>query len=159
MRFEKLYITDYQPQYANNFRDLNLEWLETYFYVETHDHEVLNNVQSYIIDKGGYIFFAILNEKVVGTVALMNEAEGYELSKMAVDRAARGNGVGQFLMEYCINFAKEKAWPSLHLYSNRKLENSIHIYKKYGFVEVDLEKESPYERSDIKMSLHLADHH
>ncbi len=38
---------------------------------------------------------------------------------------------------------------------NTKLENAIYIYKKYGFIEVDLEKDNPYMRSNIKMILEL----
>ena len=41
------------------------------------------------------------------------------------------------------------------LYSNKILENAIYIYRKYGFIEVPVEPNSPYERSDIKMVLKL----
>lgn len=33
------------------------------------------------------------------------------------------------------------------------LKNVIHIYKKYGFIEVPVEENSPYKRGDIKMEL------
>lgn len=148
-------IVPFKPQYASIFHDLNIEWLETFFYVEAHDKEVLSNPQSYIIDNNGFIFFAKYNNEIVGTVALMNEKEGYELSKMAVSPKYRGLKIGQKLMEHCMEFAKNKKWNELLLYSNRKLENAIYIYKKYGFEEVELEKDSPYNRSDIKMVLKL----
>ena len=148
-------IISYDDSYAEDFFNLNIEWLETYFYVEDHDREVLSNPKSYIIDNGGYIFFAKYNTEIIGTFALMNETEGFELSKMAVSPKYRGLKIGQKMMEYCIEFAKNKKWNKLLLYSNRKLENAIYIYLKYGFVEVELEKESPYERSDIKMILEL----
>ena len=32
-------------------------------------------------------------------------------------------------------------------------ENAIYIYRKYGFIEVPVEANSPYQRSDIKMEL------
>ena len=44
---------------------------------------------------------------------------------------------------------------SIILYSNTKLENAIYIYRKYGFIEIPNEENSPYKRSDIKMKLHL----
>ena len=145
----------FKEELAHHFRDLNLEWLEHYFYVEAHDTEVLNNAKSYILDNGGFIFFALYKGKVAGTVALINEEEGYELSKMAVDPTFRGLKIGQELMKHCISFAKSKHWPELLLYSNTKLENAIYIYKKFGFEEVELESDSPYERSDIKLKLVL----
>jgi|TARA_B110000967_G_C18878983_1_gene559902 GNAT superfamily N-acetyltransferase len=148
-------IIPYNDNYAKVFFNLNIEWLETYFYVEDHDREVLSNPKSFIIDNGGYIFFAKENHEIVGTFALMNETEGFELSKMAVSPKYRGLKIGQKMMEYCIEFARNKKWDKLLLYSNRKLENAIYIYKKYGFVEVELETESPYERSDIKMVMKL----
>tara|TARA_R110002073_G_scaffold4213_1_gene27908 strand:- start:47190 stop:47654 length:465 start_codon:yes stop_codon:yes gene_type:complete len=148
-------IIPFRDAYATEFKNLNIAWLETYFYVETHDREVLENAKNYIIDKGGFIFFALFEDKIAGTVALMNEAEGYELSKMAVEPKFQGLKIGQQLMQHCIDFARAKQWKQLLLYSNTKLENAIYIYKKYGFVEVALEKESPYKRSNIKMVLEL----
>jgi ribosomal protein S18 acetylase RimI-like enzyme len=148
-------IVQYDSKYARAFRDLNLEWLEKYFYVEDHDKEVLENAQKYIIDRGGFIFFALINNKVAGTVALMNEKEGFELSKMAVSPEYQGLKIGQKLMQYCIDFGRSKRWPGLLLYSNTILENAIYIYRKFGFTEVELEKSSPYQRSNIKMVLKL----
>ncbi len=148
-------IVSYQDEYSQAFHDLNIEWLETYFYVEDHDKEVLENAKSYIIDNGGHIFFALYKGQIAGTVALMNEPEGYELSKMAVSPNFRGLKIGQQLIQHCIDFAKNNDWSELLLYSNTILENAIYIYKKYGFKEVPLEKDTPYARSNIKMMLKL----
>lgn len=147
-------IVGYATEYNKAFHDLNIEWLETYFYVEEHDKEVLENPKSYIIDNGGYIFFALLENKVVGTVALMNEDEGYELSKMAVSPKYRGQKIGQQLLQFCIDFAKNNNWKGILLYSSTKLSNALYIYRKFGFVEVPI-GDSPYSRGDIKMVLKL----
>jgi len=154
-RADKLKIISFKEEYSNYFRDLNIEWLEKYFQVEKHDKEVLNNAKAYIIDKGGYIFFALYKGEVVGTVALMNEAEGYELSKMAVSSKYQGLKIGQQLLQFSIHFARNKGWSELLLYSNTILKNAIYIYRKYGFQEVELEIDSPYGRSNIKMVLTL----
>lgn len=151
---EKLEIINYERKYATDFHDLNIEWLEKYFYVEEHDKEVLENHQSYIIDNNGYIFFAKYNNQIVGTVALMNEEEGYELSKMAVSPNYQGLKIGQQLMQHCIDFAKQKDWKELIVFSNTKLENAIYIYRKYGFVEIPV-GDSPYGRGNIKLVLEL----
>lgn len=147
-------IVPYKSIYAKDFHDLNIAWLEKYFYVEGHDKEVLENPQSYIIDNGGYIFMVEYQNKIVGTVALMNESEGFELSKMAVTPKYQGLKIGQQLMTYCINFANHKNWKELLLYSNKSLENAIYIYRKFGFIEVPFGG-SPYSRGDIKMVLKL----
>ncbi len=149
----QLEIVNFNNEYAKNFYALNIEWLETYFYVEPYDEEVLSKPQKYIIDKGGHIFFAKLNNEIVGTVALMplDKNGTFELTKMAVSPEHRGHKIGQQLITKCIDFSKENDFKNLLLYSNTLLENAIYIYRKYGFVEVLLEENSPYKRSDIKM--------
>jgi len=144
----------HKEEYAPAFYDLNIEWLQTYFYVEEFDKEVLSKPQQYIIDPGGHIFYAKQGDAILGTVALMKENEkSFELTKMAVAPNQRGKKIGQKLMQYCIDFAKENNFDRLFLYSNTKLENAIYIYRKYGFIEVPVEKDSPYNRSNIKMEL------
>ena len=147
-------IIPYRTDLAVIFRDLNLEWLEHYFHVEPHDRDLLESSQEMIIDKGGFIFFYETQGKILGTFALIKVSTGvYELGKMAVSSESRGRGVGQKMMEYCIRFSKNKGWSKLLLYSNTRLNNSIYIYKKFGFIEVPLENNNPYGRGNIKMEL------
>jgi N-acetylglutamate synthase-like GNAT family acetyltransferase len=153
-----LKIISFEEIYAKAFYQLNIEWLETFFYVENFDKEVLSNPKKYIIEKGGYIFFLMENTEVIGTVALMKKKEKvYELTKMAILPEKRGEKMGQYLMEYCIDFAQNMRLNKLILYSNTLLENAIHIYKKKGFKEIPVEKNCPYKRSNIKMELLLVD--
>ena len=147
-------IVAFQNKYAKAFYDLNIEWLETYFYVEDFDKEVLSKAEKYILNPGGHIFFAVENGVALGTVALMKaENDAFELTKMAVLSNQRGKKIGQKLMQHCIEFAKENNFTKLFLYSNTVLENAIYIYRKYGFIEIPVEADSPYERSNIKMEL------
>ena len=116
---------------------------------------MLSQPEKYIINKGGYIFFALIDKIVVGTVALMPTGEDgiLELTKMAVLPEVRGHKIGQKLLQYCIDFGKLQQLKALLLYSSTKLENAIYLYRKYGFKELKLEPNSPYKRSDIKMLL------
>ncbi len=150
-------IIDFDKTFAQNFYDLNIEWLKTFFYVEPYDEDVLSRPDKYIIDKGGFIFFAMKDDKVVGTVALMpTDRKGVlELTKMAVLLEERGQKIGQHLLQHCIDFTKEQNLKGLILYSSTKLENAIYLYRKYGFKELKLEEDNPYERADIKMFLSL----
>ncbi|MBU2921252.1 GNAT family N-acetyltransferase [Winogradskyella psychrotolerans] len=150
-------IIDFHAKYTQNFYDLNIEWLKAFFYVEDYDEDVLSQPEKYIISKGGFIFLAIKNDNVVGTVALMPTEETglLELTKMAVCPEQRGKKIGQRLLQHCIDFGKAQNLNGLLLYSSRKLENAIYLYRKYGFEELQLERNSPYVRSDIKMLLKL----
>tara|TARA_R100000935_G_scaffold45402_1_gene68517 strand:- start:205 stop:663 length:459 start_codon:yes stop_codon:yes gene_type:complete len=150
-------IISYKSKYSEEFKNLNIAWLEKYFWVEPHDEEVLGDPNKFILEPGGNIFFVKEKEEILGTVALMKMEEGvFELTKMAVTPAAQGKKIGQQLMEHTIEFAKSKNWKKLVLYSNRKLENAIYIYRKYGFVEIPIEQNNPYSRGDIKMELNLS---
>ena len=150
-------IIPFDNQYARDFYELNIEWLKTYFYVEPFDEEVLSKPETYIINKGGHIFFAKRDGIILGTVALMptQNPKVFELTKMAVRPNLRGQHIGQKLLQHCIDFARSIELEALMLYSATKLQNAIYIYRKHGFVELELEKESPYKRSDIKMELIL----
>ncbi len=148
-------IIEFDNEHVEPIRTLNYEWLEKYFRIEEGDRVSLSNPQKYIIDKGGYIYYARLNGEIVGTASLLKKSETiYELGKMAVSEKAQGNGIGALLLEHCLTVAKQKQIPTLILYSNTILESAIRLYRKYGFKEIELES-GLYERGNIKMEKHL----
>lgn len=51
------HIKAFKPELATVFRDLNLDWLQEYFYVEPHDRNLLEDCEAQIIGTGGHIFF------------------------------------------------------------------------------------------------------
>lgn len=147
-------IVPFEPKYAHSFRDLNIAWLKKYFHVEAKDALLLENCQESIIDTGGFIFLAEYKDEIAGCFSFIPFDERvFELGKMAVDPSYQGLKIGQKLLSFAIDFAKENQWRKIVLYSSTKLDAALYIYRKYGFVEVELEKELPYERSDIKMEL------
>ena len=149
-------IIPFDSKYANDFAKLNVEWLEKFFVVEPHDVQLLERCEETIINNGGYIFFAKVGGTIAGTFSLIKISNGvYELGKMAVSPEFQGKKIGQKLLDFCIEFAKEKQWKKILLYSNTKLENAIYLYSKYGFAEIEQEKNPPYQRSNIKMELVL----
>ncbi len=80
-------IVDYEPAYKAVFKDLNVEWISTYFVMEAADYKALDNPETYILEKGGHILVALYNDEPVGVCALIktqNDPEmDYELAKMA----------------------------------------------------------------------------
>ncbi|MGV6846703.1 MAG: GNAT family N-acetyltransferase [Lutibacter sp.] len=148
----KIEVFSFEDKYAEEFKNLNVEWLHKYFEIEPHDIEMLSDAKSYIIDKGGEILFVKYNNQIVGTVALIkinnNEAE---LAKMAVTEKFKGLKIGNLLMKKVIETAKQMRFKTLILESNKKLKPAIHLYRKYGFVEIETDKNSPYKRANIRM--------
>ena len=151
----KLEIIDFKNEYSKLFYDLNIEWLNEFFLVEDYDKKILSNPKKFIINKGGNIFFAKKSKEIIGVVALMptDELHVYELTKMGVKKAFRNQGVGKLLLQRCIEQGKINKLKKIIIYSNRKLENAIYLYKLFGFTEVELEKKSNYQRADIKLEL------
>ncbi|CAM3367304.1 GNAT family N-acetyltransferase [Zobellia roscoffensis] len=149
-------IIPFKPTHAPIFKELNHKWIEQYFSVEPMDIYLLENCKEHIIDKGGYIFFAKKEDTITGCFALLPvNNTTFELGKMAVSSEFQGLKIGQKMLSFAIEFAKEKALETLILYSSTKLDNALHIYKKFGFKEVPIEKHVEYARSDIKMQLTL----
>ena len=144
-------IIPFSSDLKEHIKTLNIEWLQKYFRVEDQDELVLSNPQEEIIDKGGMIFYARHNNEIIGTVSLIKIDETtFELSKMAVSDKAQGLGIGNKLLVHSIAVAEQNNIKKLLLYSNRILLPAIHLYEKFGFIEVPLGNVS-YERADIKM--------
>jgi GNAT superfamily N-acetyltransferase/DNA-binding MarR family transcriptional regulator len=148
-------IVDYQPQYKAAFKQLNEEWITTWFKMEEADYRSLDHPQEYILDKGGYIIFALYQGKPVGTCGLIRlDEHTFELAKMAVSPAAKGKGIGLLLGNSIIKKAKEAGVNRLYLESNTILKPAISLYHKLGFKKIT-GPPSPYERSNIQMELSL----
>jgi ribosomal protein S18 acetylase RimI-like enzyme len=45
----------------------------------------------------------------------------------------------------------------LELYSNTRLQSALHLYRKYGFVEIPLPEDCVYDRANIRMELSLSE--
>ena len=138
-------IIDFEPKYRDDFKNLNVEWLEKYFEVEPYDKEVLSNPEKYILEKGGKIFFAKLEDKIIGTVALMPKNSSFELTKMAVTDKIQSKGIGSLLMQKCIDEARNLGLKEIFLFSNTKLDKAINLYKKVGFVECEAYYHNPMD--------------
>lgn len=148
-------IIEFSEELSEPIKTLNYEWLEKYFRIEEGDVASLSDPQKHIIDKGGHIYYAKLNGEIVGTASLLKKSETvYELGKLAVSDKAQGHGIGTILIEHCLNIAKQKQITILILYSNTTLQSAIHLFRKYGFEEVELES-GLYERANIKMEKHF----
>lgn len=151
----KIEIIDYSDDLKEAIKILNYEWLEKYFQVEESDIKSLSRPKEEIIEKGGFIFYAKLNGEIVGTASLLKKDENlFELGKMAVSEKAQGHKIGTLLLEHCLQVAKEKKIKTLILYSNTQLQSAIHLYRKYGFTEIEMD-EGLYDRANIKMEKHL----
>src|SRR3954451_11798262 len=125
----ELTFSNYNREYAKDFKRLNLEWIKKYFIVEEHDLEQLSNPEKNIIDKGGEILFAVCGGEVTGVCALIKTGEyEFELAKMAVSPRFQGKQIGYNLGKYSIETAKLSGAKRIWLESNRILTPAINLY-------------------------------
>src|SRR5258708_28866543 len=95
-------IVDYLPEHYLAFKQLNEEWITTYFKMEAEDHHALDHPQEYILDKGGHIFMALDQCQPVGTCSLIRMEDGnFELAKMGGGPLAKGKGIGWLVRQRC----------------------------------------------------------
>jgi ribosomal protein S18 acetylase RimI-like enzyme len=151
---DNLKIVPFNKDYKPAFEFLNRAWIEEYFIIEEEDLKTLQNPESYILEDGGEVFFAILDGEVVGTAAMIQTDKGiYELAKMAVARQFQGLGIGKKLLKRCIDFSKEREATEIFLITNDSLKPALSLYLSLGFVLNDQNDDNRYERGNTKMNL------
>lgn len=157
---ESLAFESYRPKFKKYFRSLNIQWLDEYFDVEPSDEKLLNHPKQEVVDRGGQVYFALINRKVVGTCALIKHRSGvWELAKMAVDPDYRGFGIGKKLLTHVEKEARKKGAKELWLATSPRLEAAVSLYGKHNFKRSDLNPLSGegYKRCTVIMVRNLAD--
>lgn len=134
---------------------LNEMWITEHFALEEADHALARN-PSKIIDSGGYVFSLACGHQVAGVCALFKEnAERYQLARMAVEPQHRGKGYGKALLNHAIAHSRSVGGKSVYLLSNTVLEPAIALYERFGFTPVSLGQHPIYARCNIVMELAL----
>lgn len=155
-RDDGLQVITFDPRYRGDFERLNVAWLERYFTVEPIDRRVLGSPETEILAPGGEVLFLLLQEQVVGTVALkVEDQHTLELTKMAIDESYQGRGYGQLLLAAALDLARERGARRVILYSQRALGAAINVYRKAGFVERSKCGPQRYARCDIELEKEL----
>jgi putative acetyltransferase len=138
------------------FRELNEEWIRHYFRIEAKEQEVLADPKGAILDAGGKIFFAVIENRCVGCCALrrMGDAE-FEVAKMGVTPAVQGAGIGRKLLQVVIEAGRAMGARRLYLETNHTLTPAIRLYESVGFKHIPHERITPsvYARADVYMEL------
>lgn len=149
-------IIDYSPDFQEDFRNLNLGWMSQ-FDMNNSLRTMIDNPDEEIIQKGGFIFFAWMDGKIVGTGALLRESNKlYEIANMAVTPQYQGRHIGKALLKKAIDKAVQAGAKQLYLITSTKLKASVEMYRTFGFRETLFDPElSIYDGSDVKMVLNL----
>ena len=145
-------IIPFEERFAADFKRLNVEWLEMYFNVESHDEVVLSDPQGQILAQGGYVFLAQAGDEIVGTCALLKAGDDrFEIAKMSVTPRYKGRGIGRQLLDAAIAQFRALGGRELFLESNSRMVPALTLYESAGFVYAERPEPSHYERSDVYM--------
>ena len=146
------------PAALPRFAALNAAWIEELHHLEASDKLMVAQPEIYT-QNGNQVFSAHMeNGEIAGACALKRHEDNrhknglYELTKMAVDPAFQGRGVGQVLITAVESYAKkELGLDYLFLLSNTKNAAALRLYARNGWT-VNHEGPHPiYERCNIGM--------
>lgn len=85
----------------------------------------------------GPIWVALQEGQVVGTVCAYLKASTCYMRGMAIVPAARGQRIGERLLEHVEQFAREQHAERLYLNTTPFLERAIRLYERYGFQRIE----------------------
>lgn len=150
-------VVPYNSKYKNDFIEMNKAWISEMFVMESEDERELGNIEPYV-EKGGQIFFALdEEEKVMACCMIAPREDGdWEIMKFAARGMYTGTGAGSACLKACIEYAKELRLPKIIIVSNRMCTHAVHLYRKFGFEEIPVDKKRfPFERADIAFEMML----
>lgn len=150
-------IVPYSPEYKEEFIEMNKAWISGMFRMEPQDEKELANIEPYI-EKGGQIFFALDNQgNVMASCMIAPRDDGdWEIMKFAAKGMYTGTGAGSACLKACIGYAREQGLPRIIIVSNRKCTHAVHLYRKFGFREIPVDKKQfPFDRADIAFEMKL----
>lgn len=144
-------IVPYDEKYKEDFIEMNKHWISEMFVIEDEDLAAFNNIES-ALEAGGQIFFAIDDEENVLACCMIAPLPNgeWEIEKFCARGMYTGTGAGTACLKACMNYAREKCVEKIVIVTNTKCEQAIHLYRKFGFIEVPVDKKKfPYERANI----------
>lgn len=149
-------VVSYEKKYKNVFIEMNKAWIKEMFVLEPSDEKEFENIDS-AIEKGGQIFFALDDDstEVMACCMICPREDGdWEIMKFAANQKYAGKGAGSACLKACIDYAKKIGLKRVIIVSNKKCTHALHLYKKFGFVEIPVDrKKFPFERADIAFEM------
>ncbi len=103
----------------------------------------------------GRLYVAYLDDKLAGCIALRKMDENFcEMKRLYVKFQFRGQKIGSKLIEKILDDAKRIGYKKMFLDTAYYLKPAVHLYKKYGFEEIEPYYDNPM-KSAIYMSIDL----
>ena len=132
----------------------NDESFQKYLDIQNYDEEVKHLESKYGMSDGR-LYLAYCDEGLAGCIGLRKiDNQNCEMKRLYVRPEFRGKKLGSILIEKIIGDAKEIGYSYMLLDTLPFLQSAIHMYKKFGFYEIESYNNSPMDTS-IYMKLDL----
>ncbi|MCE1252429.1 MAG: GNAT family N-acetyltransferase [Anaerolineae bacterium] len=126
--------------YDETFRAMNEPHIMDQYLAEAFN---LARLREELANKSSYFYFLFVDEILAGYLKLneapaqsdINDPDALEIERIYVRKAFKGQGLGKYLMNYALDFARFKAKTYAWLGVWEKNSAAIAFYKKMGFVE------------------------
>jgi len=174
---ESVEVVDYKPGLNKHFHELAGPWLteELSGQLKEEDGIALQNPDEAHFMDGGFLFYAIYKDQIVGFVALIRlDDDAFELAKLYINPNYRNLGIDTLLIERCISRCNENHALELWLQTSISKTAAHNIYDALGFVDkaapeqlvvqeqtkkvMCLEFDTNQKSSNGGSSFHLEDH-
>jgi putative acetyltransferase len=134
-------IQPYSEKYKADIASLILKIQNNEFNVPVtlNDQPDLLDIQNFYFKNNGGFWLAIENEKLIGTIALIDIGGQVALRKMFVHADYRGKekAIGQALLNYLIDWCRQKCITEIYLGTVEQLHAAKRFYVKNGFEKIE----------------------
>lgn len=122
-----------------------VDWLGIDLSFQNFDKEMAGLPEMYNHKDGG-LFIAYINEEAVGIAGIrrFNKNDG-EIKRMFVQPNSRGLGIGQLLLNHCIDNARKLNYDTIKLDTADFMKSAIKLYTDHGFKEISAYRHNPHE--------------
>jgi DNA-binding MarR family transcriptional regulator/N-acetylglutamate synthase-like GNAT family acetyltransferase len=137
---ESIIVIDYRPGLDKHFHELAGPWLtgEANGILEEEDGIALQKPEEAHFMEGGFIFYAMYKDQIVGFAALKRLTDySFECSSLFVNPNYRNNGIDIRLIERCICRSLENQASELWIQISVNTPELLDSYQKLGFEEKD----------------------
>lgn len=131
--------------------------LGDYLQIQGYDAELLHLTEKYGLPYGR-LYLAYVDGDAAGCIGLRRmDEETCEMKRLYVRPKYRGIDIASRLVERLIEDAGQIGYRTMLLDTLPFLQGAIHLYRKYGFYEIERYNDSPVEHA-VYMRLDLQDH-
>lgn len=126
-----------------------------YLEIQNYDEELKHLETKYGLPDGR-LYLAYCDGKLAGCIGLRKiDRQSCEMKRLYVRPEFRGKDIGRRLINQIIADAKEIGYSCMLLDTLPFLQNALHLYREYGFYEIESYNDSPMDTS-IYMRLDLS---